>query len=221
MEPLKIVMAGCSGVGKTTLAKWISEKYNIPFISGSYSDLVPETKNMYHADMLALSQQQIQLQDTQLLNLRYKACMQHSEGFVSDRSALDSAAYFINKLSHRLPECEVEAFLNLCMQILAEGSTHLIYIPYSVDFMKTWDIEDNNKRILNKYYQYQITNIIDGLLDLWKFQPTFNSIISKQGILPVWYNQGGEACHKNLKVLILNEQDFSKRQVKVEDFLSK
>ena len=39
----QIMFTGVSGVGKTTIAKEIAELLNIPFISGSYSDLVPET----------------------------------------------------------------------------------------------------------------------------------------------------------------------------------
>ena len=48
----RINFTGCSGIGKTTLAKEISEKYGLPFISGSYSDLVPETKDLSHTDMI-------------------------------------------------------------------------------------------------------------------------------------------------------------------------
>lgn len=41
---LRIQIAGPSGVGKTTLAKDISDIYGIPYVSGSYSDLIPSTK---------------------------------------------------------------------------------------------------------------------------------------------------------------------------------
>ena len=34
----RIMLAGPSGIGKTTIAKWISEKTGIEFISGSVSD---------------------------------------------------------------------------------------------------------------------------------------------------------------------------------------
>ena len=32
----KVMFAGASGTGKTTLAKRVSEMLNIPFVSGSY-----------------------------------------------------------------------------------------------------------------------------------------------------------------------------------------
>lgn len=40
----RIMFVGPSGIGKTTLAKFIETKYGIPFISGSMSDLMPDTK---------------------------------------------------------------------------------------------------------------------------------------------------------------------------------
>lgn len=40
----RIMFVGPSGIGKTTLAKFIETKYGIPFISDSMSDLMPDTK---------------------------------------------------------------------------------------------------------------------------------------------------------------------------------
>lgn len=48
----RIMFVGPSGIGKTTLAKFIETKYSIPFISGSMSDLMPDTKEMHHAEFL-------------------------------------------------------------------------------------------------------------------------------------------------------------------------
>lgn len=46
----RIMFVGPSGIGKTTLAKFIETKYGIPFISGSMSDLMPDIKEMHHAE---------------------------------------------------------------------------------------------------------------------------------------------------------------------------
>ena len=35
LRDMRINLTGCSGIGKTTLAKAISEIYDVPFISGS------------------------------------------------------------------------------------------------------------------------------------------------------------------------------------------
>ena len=58
---MKIMFAGASGVGKTTLAKEVPSmikfdvsKYppELEFVSGSVSDLIPKTKDMSHKEML-------------------------------------------------------------------------------------------------------------------------------------------------------------------------
>ena len=56
---LRIQIAGPSGVGKTTLAKDISDIYGIPYVSGSYSDLIPSTKDILHSDMISMDPKKI------------------------------------------------------------------------------------------------------------------------------------------------------------------
>ena len=98
-----ILLAGPSGVGKTTVAKFLSEELGIKFISGSVSDLLPQTKEMTHAEMLARDSKDLYTEDFQLLNLRNKLFVDKDQ-YVSDRSYLDSAAYFyINKVLSNLP----------------------------------------------------------------------------------------------------------------------
>ena len=148
-KPKKVMLTGCSGVGKTTLAKWMAENFHIPFISGSYSDLVPETRYQKHSDMISKDPQEIYKQDMQVINLRNKQ-FSNKRDFVSDRSYFDSAAYLIQKLSHHIPECDTEHFINTCERLMAEQCTHLIFIPFTKNFLKNWDMEDNSKRVLNR-----------------------------------------------------------------------
>lgn len=207
---LKIMLAGCSGVGKTTLAKHISESLNIPFISGSYSDLVPETAEITHADMVMQDAATIMQQDYKLLSLRGKQC--DVDRFITDRSPLDSAAYWINKLSHQVPSCETEQFMEACKQLLDGKCTHLIFIPYSRKFMNNWEIEDNQKRILNPHYQFQISQLIYGVLELWGYQKIRWSTLD-QGFLSF--------TNSNIKVLILDELYYHNRIEKVSEFLKR
>ena len=153
-------------MGKTTLAKWISEEYQIPFVSGSYSDLIPETAKMPHMDMIAQDAKLIQEQDTQVLNLRRKA-FDKLITLVSDRSYLDSAAYFINKLSHRIPQCEVDHFIEICRELTLTQCEKIIFIPADTYHLKNWDMEDNHKRSTNLYFHIEISLIINWLIDLW------------------------------------------------------
>lgn len=163
----RINLTGASGMGKTTLAKWISETYQIPFISGSYSDLIPETAKMPHRDMISQDAKIIQLQDTQVLNLRRKA-FDSFETMVSDRSYLDSAAYFINKLSHRIPQCETEQFIEICRELTCKQCDKVIFIPADTYHLKHWEMEDNGKRSTNLYFHIEISQLIYWLItDLW------------------------------------------------------
>lgn len=224
MEPrkLKINLTGVSGIGKTTIAKAISEKYNIPFLSGSYSDLVPKTKDMPHRDMILQSAEEVQMQDTQVLNLRNKLFSSH-DTYVSDRSYLDSAAYFINKLAHRIPECEVENFIEMCRALTGTQISHLIYIPFTTPMITEWEMEDNKKRVLNRYYQREVSMLMTFVLkDLWKYerkkfsQSHNGGWLSESGILQITH--GGKEYIT--KVLILYTLDLDQRLHFIDKFLS-
>lgn len=164
----RINITGPSGMGKTTLAKWISEEYQIPFVSGSYSDLVPETAKMPHKDMISQDAKLIQEQDTQVLNLRRKT-FDNFETMVSDRSYLDSAAYFINKLSHRIPQCETDQFIEICRELTCKQCDKVIFIPADTYHLKYWKMEDNGKRSTNLFFHIEVSQLIYWLItDLWQ-----------------------------------------------------
>lgn len=212
---LRIMFTGVSGVGKTTIAKEVSEMLGIPFVSGSYSDLVPETKDMTHANMIQQDAKTVFMQDMKVLNMRNKV-FRENDNFVTDRSYFDSAAYFINKLSHRLPECEIEHAVNLCKMLLSQQCTHMIFIPFSCSFFNNWVTEDNGKRVLSKYYQYQVSQVMYGLLDIWGYKT--DSKVTQ--VLNGLQNTGTlEIMGNIIKVLILDEMDYEKRKSIISRFL--
>lgn len=212
---LRVNFTGVSGVGKTTLAKWVSEEFGIPFVSGSYSDLIPATKDMPHQDMINQDPQKIFMQDTQVLNLRNKK-FQEYPAFVSDRSYLDSAAYMINKLSHRIKECDTESFLELCQALSGMQITHLIFLPFTLEHLKKWEMEDNHKRILNRYYQWEVSMIMTNILyGLWGFK--CYDVWPTHDIGSVTINH--QDRNWTTKVLILQTMDLEKRKYIIKDFL--
>ena len=75
-------------------------------------------------------------------------------------------------------------------------------------------MEDNNKRVLNRYYQYEVSLIIKGILDLYGV---------KKDILRTYITNYEVYTLKvdgyKIKVLVLDELDFEKRQLVVERFL--
>ena len=166
-KPISILLAGPSGVGKTTMANFLAQELGIKFISGSVSDLLPQTKDMAHADMLSRDSKELYMEDYKILNLRKKIFSNAEESFVSDRSFLDSAAYFLYKQADKIPACEIEHFLELSKMVTLQTTDYLILVDYTMDMLNNWVIENNHKRIINKYFQMEISRIMLMILDIW------------------------------------------------------
>lgn len=163
----RIMFVGPSGIGKTTLAQAVAKKYDIPFISGSMSDLLPATKDVSHNEILSLGSEAMYKSDFQLLNLRNKL-FKDKENFVTDRSYADLAAYFWYKQSRNMPECEMEHFFCQCKTLMEDQCDVAIFLPLNLDTYKHWPMEDNKKRIMNRFFQVQISSLMSELLANWE-----------------------------------------------------
>lgn len=215
----RIMMVGPSGVGKTTLAKFISEKYNLPFISGSYSDLIPETREVSHKDMVKNA---TLTQENQLLSLRSKAFHFSNGSYVTDRSYIDDLAYLFVKLSNSIEYCDFDTFELHVRRLLIRDCTHLVFIPFTKDMIHTWKIEDNNKRVLNPYFQYMVSKVMEGIIaDIFGVEYKFLS--DSYGQLCVsnrtGYTGNGKLTYKperlmqtKIKSLILSTTDLDTRK---------
>jgi nicotinamide riboside kinase len=163
----RIMFVGPSGIGKTTLAQAVAKKYDIPFISGSMSDLLPATKGVSHNEILSLGSEAMYKSDFQLLNLRNKL-FRDKENFVTDRSYVDLAAYFWYKQSKNMPECEMEHFFCQCKELMENQCDLAIFLPLSLSTYHEWPMEDNKKRIMNRFFQVQISSLMSELLANWE-----------------------------------------------------
>lgn len=86
----------------------------------------------------------------------------------------------------------------------------------TVKFLNEWEIEDNNKRVLNSYYQFQISQLIFGILDMFSFRSSNVKtwvVGEKTGTITL------PLSGKKIGVLILDELDFSRRTTIVKNFL--
>lgn len=200
---LRIQFMGCSGIGKTTLATWLAETLNIPFVSASYSDLVPETKKLTHEDMMNQPYNIIYEQDIKALKARSKLFSQHPE-YVSDRSYIDSVAYMIHKLSQHLRECDIDTFVESSRILTGMQCDYLVFIPFTQQYFKHWEIEDNNKRVLNRYFQFQISELMSSVLDLFHVDYTNMLDGYRLGFLPL---KG-----RIIKVLVIYSLDLEQRK---------
>lgn len=164
---MRIMFAGPSGIGKTTLAKYISDIYQIPYISGSVSNLIKDTASLTHKEMLQRSPNDLAMEDWQIMVLRNKL-FKNKPDFVTDRSYVDLAAYYWYKQDKYLPNCEIENFFGYCKTLMESQCDLLIFCPLNLENIKDWSTEDNKKRITNNYFQVHISNLMSELLGNWE-----------------------------------------------------
>lgn len=147
---LRICMAGPSGTGKSTLSEYISKTYNIPFITTSTKPLWDKHKITSHADLIRKTLVEPAWGvDFQYEVLKYRnEVLDGHEEFVTDRSPLDNLAYFLMQNTSGCTEKETEDYIKSCKQALSRF-TGFIALP----FTKEIQLENDGKRVANKYYQ--------------------------------------------------------------------
>jgi adenylate kinase family enzyme len=149
----KIGICGAHGTGKTTLAKVISETYNLPIISQlmrnfwqeygvmDFEKLPKDVRTTFQKESLL---RQIDAEDS-------------SDNFVTDRTVLDQIAYA--KMSSNMSGVDLAIYEQLCRERL-ERYTHLIYLPIEfqaeAEFLRA-DISTRD----------ELADIMKGYLDEW------------------------------------------------------
>lgn len=175
----KIFITGTSGVGKTTLAKYISQRYRIPYVNGSSTVIWEKYGIKNHTELLEMGIKdpvkglQFQLE---LLDVRKEALMD-LDSFVTDRSVIDNLVYFLFQNSPFLSKNYTEHYLEKCRECfdISNGSIikqrpfedmKLIYLSRDfLPFDKMPLIEDDDKRITNEYYQDMMDEIFKHVLN--------------------------------------------------------
>lgn len=208
---IRCMFAGPSGIGKTTLAKYIAEKLSIPFVSGSYSDLVPSTSLEKHSDMLKKGTSDIYTEDHRLFRARVKKWGSFTHAgmsFVTDRSYIDGVAYFIYKLSKDIPKCEIESLEHHSKMMFTRDCTHLIIMQCTETMVDNWRVEENEKRITNTYFQWMISNIMMAVSRRFG--------LSQRNVFGHKYYTIAKGT---IKVLVLTSRDLDKNKELIDNFL--
>lgn len=108
--------------------------------------------------------------------------------------------------------------MEICLTLLMNTCTHLIFVPFPKNYFKEWEIEDNNKRITNKYYQYHISLLMEGILSYFNYTRSYLYSHMIDSMVPI--NCGKiEYLGKSLKILILQDIDHNMRVDKIMKFL--
>lgn len=187
----RILICGTSGIGKTTLAKLICERYKLPFINGSSTVLWDKYKIESHRDLLKMAidepQKGLDFQ-YELVDIR-RRLTKDLEAFVTDRSLVDNIVYFLYQNAPFLTFEQTEKYIDYChdtMSIIERKNCDLIYLTRN--FHKNDpqpEISSDGKRIINTYFQ----DMVDGIFQqVVHGKPIRHTVMGEVAVSP-YYNQ--------------------------------
>ena len=166
----KILIFGTSGIGKTTLAKHLSETLDIPFINGSSSVLWDKYTISCHNDLLKMNviNPEIGLRfQYDLLHYRNEL-LQGLTSYVTDRTIVDNLVHFLFQNAPYLTDKQVEQYIEACIGSFDTQNKNNKWIFLTRDFYigdEMPKVPSDGKRIENNYFQDVINDIYDRVLE--------------------------------------------------------
>lgn len=142
---MKIALTGTHGVGKTTLAKMLVEKLNLPYIHEGARSVI-EMLNTYSLDYREFDDRQRSLFQKCVVNLQLIVENSFEQGFVSDRSLFDCQAY--SNFDIKVPN-------------IADRYDLIVYLP--IEF----ELEKDGVRFTDPVFQKEIdTKILKSIQNI-------------------------------------------------------
>lgn len=151
---MRIAVVGTHGVGKTTLAKWISEEYQIPLLSEQAGHLLKTDFPFFETerDFEVFKQFQETVLDNQI-----KEESDNWSGFVADRSILDSLAYVhVRTLIERDFGNWLEDYRHRIVKSMIGRYDVLFFVRYHEDFLGS----DPEIRNMNPVFMQEIDRFL-------------------------------------------------------------
>jgi len=161
---MKIFLSGCSGTGKTTLAKYISARFNIPFIQGSSKPLWEKHDIASHADIVKKSiLEPTWGYDFQMELLEYRSKLTEDlSSFVTDRSPLDNMVYFLIQNAPFLNTYNTEEYFKACRDTFPLGF-ELFFLDIDTEDKMVY--ENDGNRINNLPYQLMMNQVFKHTME--------------------------------------------------------
>jgi len=171
-KPIKVAFSGPSGLGKSTLCKYVQEEMSLEWLSTSAGDIftgadVALLKDRFgyaqsgHKDVINLSAENPEFGWTfqRLIMNRRADQIFKNDKFVIDRCPIDNVSYMLSQISHQASEDNIKGFIQTA-QMAYQELTHVIQIRHSPDVPF---IEDNGSRVSNQYFQKYISDVFTGV----------------------------------------------------------
>jgi predicted ATPase len=176
-----IAFTGPSGSGKTTLANYLAEILGVDMISNSANDILSPTVKAYwhetygyeskgHKNVISLGHQypkfgfefQRALLAARISLVESRSKIDSGIG-VYDRCFIDNIAYMLLQAGPYLTDQQVRDFVYDAANKLTLYDL-IIFVPTQ----NPTDIEDNQSRISNIYYQKAVTKVFELAIDMVK-----------------------------------------------------
>lgn len=149
-RPIRIFISGCSGVGKTTLAKAAAKVLGMTYTSTSASEVWPEFGISSHAEAINLGPEMAIKYQRRINDVRLNKLRALNEHVITDRGMMDNLVYLDDY--HGSPhdkEILVGDIMDDFLQDLL--NYRCLFIKLVKPF--NWNTEENGKRISNELYQ--------------------------------------------------------------------
>jgi len=170
-KPLKIAFSGPSGLGKTTLCKFVSDRFEVSHLSTSAGDIMNNQdkellgkKFGYHSQghkaviNKSSANPDFGIAFQNMILARRAHQISDNNNMVIDRSPLDNVSYMLSQIAHNMTESGIQTFVEEAQEAWRE-LTHVIIIKHSNDIPR---IEDNGSRVPNKFFQQYISDVFSG-----------------------------------------------------------
>jgi predicted ATPase len=151
MSARRIAFSGSAGTGKSTLARAVAEHLGVPYIEEGFRRRVDEGLLMYKLD----DAQRRELMREMWAEQRARE-VGATDGFVSDRSSVDFAAFWLHYGLEDSEE-ETERFL-ADMRRDASGVDRVVLCPWGV-----LPLESDGVRSTNRWLQLRYQALVEGM----------------------------------------------------------
>lgn len=156
----RVGIVGAAGTGKSALAEAVAVKLGVPNLkSREITESILKRDGYDYGSGIQIERF---LANTGRQNeiLRRTLEQQIGDGFVTDRTVIDLAAYAVCEM-HHTDAVALRRIIETCKKNISLY-THIFLCPW-----QDTPVTDTRKRTLNPWYQYMIYAIERGIMDEW------------------------------------------------------